>query len=45
MRSRTSLWAAAAGLTAGAAVAIRRLQARPASPAGGDRWLTVTINQ
>ncbi|GAA2544258.1 MULTISPECIES: hypothetical protein [Streptomyces] len=39
-----SLWATAAVLAAGAAVVARRVKARPADPATGDRWLTVTIN-
>ncbi|MFE9676713.1 hypothetical protein ACFYO5_21620 [Streptomyces sp. NPDC006259] len=45
MIARKSLWAAAAGLTAGAAVLVRRSTARPADPAAADRWLTVTINR
>ncbi|GAB2768279.1 hypothetical protein [Streptomyces bullii] len=44
MTLRKSQWAAAAGLTAGAIVALRRSTARPAGPAAADRWLTVTIN-
>ncbi|MER7483139.1 hypothetical protein ABTX60_36795 [Streptomyces sp. NPDC126510] len=42
MTLRRSLWAAAAGLTAGAFVALRR---STAGPAAADRWLTVTINR
>ncbi|MFP1624081.1 hypothetical protein ACLB9X_02420 [Streptomyces sp. 5K101] len=45
MTLRKSLWAAAAGLTAGAVLALRRSMARPADPAAADRWLTVTINR
>jgi hypothetical protein len=45
MTTGKALWAAAAGLTAGAVVAMRRSKARPADPAAGDRWLTVTINR
>jgi hypothetical protein len=40
-----TLAAAAAGLTAGAVVVMRRCQARPDDPATADRWLTVTINR
>ncbi|GAB2756028.1 hypothetical protein [Streptomyces bullii] len=39
-----ALWAAAAGLAAGAVVAARRATARPGAPAADPRWLTVTIN-
>ncbi|MDG9707254.1 hypothetical protein [Streptomyces sp. DH10] len=45
MTPRKSLAAAAAGLTAGAVVVLRRSKARPDDPAAGDRWLTVTINR
>ncbi|MFH8493445.1 hypothetical protein [Streptomyces coeruleorubidus] len=40
-----TLAAAAAGLTAGAVVVMRRSEARPDGPGAADRWLTVTINR
>jgi hypothetical protein len=39
-----SLTVTAAGLAAGAVVAVRRAKARPSRAAVGDRWLTVTVN-
>ncbi|MFC4465454.1 hypothetical protein ACFPH6_13075 [Streptomyces xiangluensis] len=39
------LWAATAGLAAGAAVAIRRSRSRPSARTDADRWLTATINR
>jgi hypothetical protein len=45
MTLRKTVWAAAAGLTAGVVVALRRSTARQADPSAADRWLTVTINR
>ncbi len=43
--SRATLWTVAAGLATGAAVAARRMTARPQRSASENRWLTVTVNR
>lgn len=45
MTSRKVLWTAAAGVTAGAALTVRRLRAGSSATAAEDRWLAVTINR
>ncbi|MFI6034754.1 hypothetical protein ACIBBD_11435 [Streptomyces sp. NPDC051315] len=45
MTSRKVLWTAAAGVTAGAGLALRRMRTGPSATAAENRWLSVTVNR